>query len=102
MACTLVVDPKDFSSLYVTEREYKKSARRTREWTIPALQRLGVSSGRVLSIGCANGVDVLEMRQHGYEARGKTFILHAMKPRLGAFRHRQATYLLHQNTSTRL
>lgn len=102
MACTLVIDPMDFSSLYVTEREYEKLARRTREWTIPALQRLGVSSGRVLSIGCANGVDVLEMRQHGYEARGIDLYPPCDEAAPCAFRHRPATYLLHQNTSTRL
>jgi SAM-dependent methyltransferase len=70
MPSTLVVDSKEFASRYLSEHEYKKSARRTREWAIPTLQHLGVSSGRVLSIGCANGVDVLEMRQHGYDARG--------------------------------
>lgn len=70
MACTLIVDSQVFASHYLSENESRKSARRTRDWTIPTLQRLGVSAGRILSIGCANGVDVLEMRERGYEAHG--------------------------------
>lgn len=60
----------DFRDLYSSANEQAKTARRTREWTIPTLQRLGVPSGRVLSIGCASGVDVATMRLHGYDAYG--------------------------------
>jgi 2-polyprenyl-3-methyl-5-hydroxy-6-metoxy-1,4-benzoquinol methylase len=60
----------DFRDLYSSASEQAKTARRTCEWTIPMLQRLGVSSGRVLSIGCASGVDVSTMRLHGYNAYG--------------------------------
>ena len=70
MPKSLIIDPADFAKLYLSDYEYGKSARRTREWTIPHLQRLGVKSGRVLSIGCANGIDVVEMRAAGYEAYG--------------------------------
>jgi SAM-dependent methyltransferase len=70
MARSLVIDPSDFSALYLSDHEQGKTARRTREWTIPQLEKLGVMGGRVLSIGCANGVDVLEMRKRGYDANG--------------------------------
>lgn len=66
----LTIDPIDFANLYLTDYEYKKSARRTREWTIPHLKQLGITCGRVLSIGCANGIDVVEMRAAGYDAYG--------------------------------
>jgi 2-polyprenyl-3-methyl-5-hydroxy-6-metoxy-1,4-benzoquinol methylase len=60
----------DFRNLYFSDREQAKTARRTREWTIPMLQRLDVLSGRILSIGCASGVDVSTMRMDGYKAHG--------------------------------
>jgi SAM-dependent methyltransferase len=60
----------DFRDLYSSPREQAKTARRTQEWTIPMLQRLNVLSGRILSIGCASGVDVSTMRLHGYNAYG--------------------------------
>lgn len=64
------VHSSDFSALYLTDRERSKTTRRTREWTIPMLQRMGIKNGRILSAGCASGVDVLEMRKHGYDAYG--------------------------------
>jgi SAM-dependent methyltransferase len=70
MPSTLIIDPVTFSSRYISEHENKKSARRTREWTIPSLKRSGVHSGRILSVGCANGIDVVEMRKNGYESFG--------------------------------
>jgi SAM-dependent methyltransferase len=70
MARSLVINPTDFSALYLSDHEQGKTARRTREWTIPQLEKLGVTGGRVLSIGCANGVDVLEMRKRSYDAYG--------------------------------
>jgi len=71
MARSLTIIPAhDFRNLYSSAREQAKTVRRTREWTIPMLQRLGVTSGRILSIGCASGVDVSTMRLHGYDAYG--------------------------------
>jgi len=64
------VPPKDFCTMYSAPHERAKTIRRTREWTIPMLQRLAVTSGQVLSIGCASGADVAELRARNYEAYG--------------------------------
>ena len=64
------IPPSDFADLYLSAHQQQKTARRTRGWTIPMLNRLGVSGGPVLSIGCASGVDILELRSHGYDAYG--------------------------------
>lgn len=60
----------DFKNRYHSPEEIRKTARRTREWTVPQLQRAGVSSGDVLSLGCGNGEDIVEMRSAGYDAQG--------------------------------
>ncbi|PYP91434.1 MAG: hypothetical protein DMG65_07575 [Candidatus Angelobacter sp. Gp1-AA117] len=60
----------DFSNLYLSEHQCAKTRRRTRDWTIPVLKQCGIQSGRVLSAGCGNGMDLIEMRQQGYEAFG--------------------------------
>jgi len=61
----------DTYSFYWTEEERTKSERRTREWTIPQLNRFGIGPGaQVLSVGCGNGADVTTLRGMGYEAFG--------------------------------
>jgi SAM-dependent methyltransferase len=60
----------DFADLYLSAHQQEKTARRTRGWTIPMLKRLRVSGGPVLSVGCASGADILELRDHGYDAYG--------------------------------
>lgn len=58
-------------AFYWTGEERGKSARRTVEWTLPQLRRFEVLPGtRVLSVGCGNGMDVLTLRENGYEAFG--------------------------------
>lgn len=64
------VPEHDFESLYCQPEQITKTNRRTREWTIPRLVDAGLSSGRVLSIGCGSGADVLYLRNRGYEAWG--------------------------------
>lgn len=68
----------DYEAHYNCEHERDKSRRRTVEWTVPKLRSLGVLSGRLLSIGCGNGVDVVTLRDFGYEAFGCEF--HACLP----------------------
>lgn len=64
------VPPQEFSDLYLSDHECFKTRRRTREWTIPVLKLCGLETGRVLSVGCGNGMDVVELREHGFEAAG--------------------------------
>lgn len=64
------VPAQDFSDLYLSDHECLKTRRRTREWTIPVLKLCGLDTGRVLSAGCGNGMDVLELRENGFEAAG--------------------------------
>ena len=64
------VPPSDFSALYLSDYQCAKTRRRTRDWTIPALRSCGIERGKVLSVGCGNGADVVELRQNGYEAYG--------------------------------
>src|SRR6185437_15812766 len=64
------VPPANFRELYLLPEQCSKSVTRTRDWTIPALHRVGVKQGRVLSVGCANGMDVLTLRAAGYESFG--------------------------------
>src|SRR5438270_10404545 len=60
----------DFSNLYLSEHQCAETRRRTRDWTIPVLKQCGIHNGKVLSAGCGNGMDLIEMRQQGYEAFG--------------------------------
>jgi SAM-dependent methyltransferase len=60
----------DFSNLYLSDHERSKTLRRTREWTIPVLKGCGLEAGRILSVGCGNGMDIVELRDHGFEAIG--------------------------------
>lgn len=64
------IPSEDFKNLYQSPSEITKSTRRTREWTIPQLRAAQISSGRILSLGCGNGADVMEMRSAGYDALG--------------------------------
>lgn len=64
------VPPSDFQRLYLLPEQCTKSVSRTRDWTIPALHKLRINQGRILSVGCANGMDVLTLRAAGYEAFG--------------------------------
>jgi SAM-dependent methyltransferase len=59
----------DYEILYNHPHEADKSRRRTLAWTVPVLERLG-TTGRVLSVGCGNGVDVLTLRSVGVDALG--------------------------------
>ena len=60
----------DFSNLYLSEHQCAKTRRRTRDWTIPMLHWCGIERGKILSAGCGNGMDVVELRQQDYEAFG--------------------------------
>ena len=60
----------DFSRLYLSDHECSKTRRRTIEWTIPVLKSCGLKTGRILSVGCGNGMDVVELREHGFQAVG--------------------------------
>jgi SAM-dependent methyltransferase len=60
----------DFSRLYLSDHECSKTRRRTSEWTIPVLKSCGLKSGKILSAGCGNGMDVVELREHGFQAVG--------------------------------
>ena len=65
------ISATDYIAHYDNEREAFKSRRRTREWTAPALARLGVSApARVLFVGSGNGIEVLGLREVGYDAWG--------------------------------
>ena len=64
------VPSSDFSNLYLSEHQCAKTRRRTRDWTIPVLKQCGIESGKVLSAGCGNGMDLVELREQGYEAYG--------------------------------
>jgi len=65
------IPAEDFKNLYHSPAEVTKTARRTREWTLPQLREAGVSSGgSVLSLGCGNGADLVTMRSEGYAAQG--------------------------------
>ena len=53
---------------YRTDKEVRKSRRRTEEWTIPVIKRFYSGNNiRMLSVGCGSGVDVAVLRQHGYD-----------------------------------
>jgi SAM-dependent methyltransferase len=60
----------DFSRLYLSDHERSKTRRRTSEWTIPVLKGCGLRGGKILSAGCGNGMDVLELREQGFHAVG--------------------------------
>lgn len=64
------VPSRDFSNLYLSEHERSKTRRRTIEWTIPVLKDCGLDRGTILSVGCGNGMDVVELRERGFEAIG--------------------------------
>jgi SAM-dependent methyltransferase len=59
-----------FDRLYNSQHEIAKTRRRTEQWTLPILRRLGVMSGKILSAGCGNGADVSVLRSRGYDAWG--------------------------------
>lgn len=59
----------DYEILYNDTHQAEKSRRRTLEWTVPVLERLGTTR-RVLSVGCGNGIDVLTLRSVGVNAHG--------------------------------
>jgi len=59
-----------FKRAYNSEHEIAKTRRRTEQWTVPTLQKLGVVSGKILSAGCGNGADVTLLRELGYDAWG--------------------------------
>jgi SAM-dependent methyltransferase len=65
-----LTEVSDFDTLYLLPREVGKTKRRTREWTIPRLREAGINSGRILSVGCGNGADLITLRSNGYEAFG--------------------------------
>ena len=64
------VPSSDFSNLYLSEHQCAKTRRRTRDWTIPVLKQCGIETGKVLSAGCGNGMDLVELREQAYEAYG--------------------------------
>ncbi len=55
-------------NFYRTNKEVRKSRRRTEEWSIPAIKSFYDGRGgiRVLSVGCGSAVDVAVLREHGY------------------------------------
>jgi len=56
---------------YASEHECAKANARTTNWTMPSLRSLGVlPPAKVASIGCGNGMDVVALRDFGYEAQG--------------------------------
>lgn len=60
---------------YGSDQELAQSVRRTREWTIPRFESLGIHApASVLSIGCGSGMDVVVLREAGYQARGVDLI----------------------------
>ena len=61
--------PWDF---YRTQKEVRKSRRRTEEWIIPTIEQFYGKGAvpRVLSVGCGSAVDVAVLRQHGYDCWG--------------------------------
>jgi SAM-dependent methyltransferase len=64
------VPSSDFSSLYLSDHERSKTRRRTIEWTIPVLKGRGLEGGKILSAGCGNGMDVVELRERGFQSVG--------------------------------
>jgi len=64
------VPSSDFSSLYLSDHECSKTRRRTSEWTKPVLKDLGLEGGKILSAGCGNGMDVVELREQGFQSVG--------------------------------
>jgi SAM-dependent methyltransferase len=64
------VPSRDFSDLYLSDHERSKTRRRTVEWTIPVLKGCGLEGGKILSAGCGNGMDVVELREQGFQAMG--------------------------------
>jgi SAM-dependent methyltransferase len=60
----------NFSGLYLSDHECFKTRRRTRDWTIPVLKGCGLERGKILSAGCGNGMDVVELRDQGFRAVG--------------------------------
>lgn len=61
----------EYIAYYDNEREAYKARRRTREWTVPALAKLGVNPpARVLFVGSGHGIEVLASRELGYDAWG--------------------------------
>jgi len=60
----------DFKNLYLSDHECAKTTRRTRDWTLPILRACGIEKGRILSAGCGNGMDLVELRERGFQAVG--------------------------------
>ena len=66
-----MITPAKNYDFYRSRHEERNSVRRTYEWTVPALKRLGAFEGcSVLSVGCGSGIDILTLRCLGYEAWG--------------------------------
>lgn len=75
-----ILNPIESYEFCRTEHESAKSARCTRQWTIPCLTTLGIGSGSyVLSVGCRNGIDILTLRQCKYDAWGFDGSIHFPK-----------------------
>jgi SAM-dependent methyltransferase len=70
---------EDWVEYYSNQHECEKSRARTTSWTIPSLRSLGVlPPARVVSVGCGNGIDVVTLRDSGYDAHGVD--MHEVEP----------------------
>ena len=65
-----VISDGAYETLYNNEHQAEKAKRRTRAWTIPALRAVALRAQTVLSVGCGNGMDVVALREAGYDALG--------------------------------
>jgi len=77
------VPRRDFSDLYLSDHERSNPRRRTNEWTIPVLKGCGLEGRKILSAGCGNGMDVVELREQGFQAMG--FDLYPPAPQAAAW-----------------
>lgn len=65
------ISAAEYTAYCNNEREAFKARRQTREWTVPALARLGATPpARILFVGSGHGIEVLASRELGYDARG--------------------------------
>ncbi len=95
MHCGEPPSPDKTWDFYRTEKEIRKSRRRTEEWIIPTLRRFyGTSTGiQVISVGCGSAIDVAVLRQQGYVCWGTDVTAECHRDARGAFAQADACSL---------